>query len=502
MAALHQQPVDGRRLADVERRAPDGRGALAHRGLQARDQRRGPCAIVAAGALEERLEQRGAHDRQAFRRNLFARHHRHVGVERVEQCTVSLQVLPHDGEERGVQLARGDHDGEVVHVVVGARDDADRGVNTGCTERLGLGADAAHHREPRLLRSIRVDHRDLEPVRMEGPHHLAAEASIAAHDPAAVGRRTQVTERRARQRGEPGDQPVVLGRRDRERELLTEARERVDDVVGTERGHVGGGLAPHGARQHRQVGLEQPHRHRHREVGAVVVGQGEHAAAVVLAQACGLEVHGQARVAGERERRLVEVHEVDFLGARLVDFHDHEASPAAVERAGDQVPGLAEAADQVEGLDQSPHPAPEALLGERVPHRAVAAELQQVGEQVGPADHRCVDDHRHPQPLPVGEGVRDLAEADGARRVAREVERLEQRHAPWPAFGVHAGDQHQPGHADRVDHHQQDDGRAQAPQRQQQRAVHLTSAARWSRRSGSPRRRCSRAPRPPTATRC
>jgi len=181
--AIHQQAVDRRRVAHVERHAPHGGRAVADRCLQSRDQCIGPGGVPGPRDGQEGREQRGADHGQALAGDQFARDHGHVGVEGVEQGAVGAQVLAHDGEQAGVQLAGGDDDREIVHVVVGAGDDARRRVDPGGRERLGLGAGAAHRRQLRVLRRGGVDDRHLEAVRMESAHHLAAETAVAAHHP-------------------------------------------------------------------------------------------------------------------------------------------------------------------------------------------------------------------------------------------------------------------------------------------------------------------------------
>jgi len=392
VAVVHQQVVDRRRIGDVERHAPDRGRGFAASGLEARDQRMRPLGVAVARDIEERRQQRRANHRQALARDQLARDHGHVGVEGVEQRAVRVQVLPHDGVEARVEFPRGHHDREVVHVVVRAGDDAHRGVDASGRERFGLGAESAHARHGGIVGRVGVDDRHLEALGVERPHDLAAETTVAAHHPCATRGRILGIEPGAGQPGEPRDQPVGGRGRDRERELLAEAGERIDDVVGTERGHVDRSLPAHRPRQHGKVRLEQAHGHRHGEIGLVVVGERQHAAALVPAQPGRGEVVRQPCVRGERERRLAEVHQVQLLGARLVDLHDDEAPVAQVERTGDQLAGLAEAADQVERLDQRVHAAAESPLDERLAHGLVAPERQQVGEQVGPADHRRVDD--------------------------------------------------------------------------------------------------------------
>ena len=69
-----------------------------------------------------------------------ARVHGDVGIELLEQGFVETFVLADDDEQIGVDLARGHDDRQVVDVVVGAGDDADRALNTGLIEGLGIGA--------------------------------------------------------------------------------------------------------------------------------------------------------------------------------------------------------------------------------------------------------------------------------------------------------------------------------------------------------------------------
>ena len=111
--------------------------------------------------------------------------------------------------------------------------------------------------------------------------------------------------------------------------------------------------------------------------------------------------------------------------------------------------------------------------------------------------------HRDPDALCVCERMRDLAEADRARRVAHEVERFEDRHAPGLSRGVGPGNQHQP-----------DDPRPRTPstsstigarrRRSATRTALFTSPPlqRGLHDQDAPPKRCSPAARRRTATRC
>jgi hypothetical protein len=179
--------------------------------------------------------------------------------------------------------------------------------------------------------------------------------------------------------------------------------------------------------------------------------------------------------------------QVELADLVFIQFDHHRARAHAVERVADQAAGFAIAAHQVERLTQSPHRTQEGVHRDRLAQAAVGEQVEHRAERVSPADHRQVDAHHHPQPLLVGEGVGDLAEADRGGGVADEVEGVEEAEVAGLAVDHGAWHQSEPEHRNREQHDQQDQRRAQAAQDQQEDAVmagegllHGVGLERWS----------------------
>ena len=272
-----------------------------------------------------------------------------------------------------------------------------------------------------------------------------------------------------------------VGRPHRDRQPLGELAVGVDDLADAAGLHRRRRLGRGGARDRPDPRVQQPGRHRDRDVGAVVAGERQHADALALAEPGEQQRLGRGDVAGERRRVGDEVAEVEVGDPRLVGVERHEPMPHAVEGVRHHAAGLAEPAEQVEGLAQAPHRSREARHDQRRLEALVLHQPEQAAEQVGPADHRRVDRHRHPHALGVGEGVGQLAEADRRRGVGDEVEGLEDRRPPGVALGIDAGDQREAGGGGREDHDQEDQRRPQPPDRDEQEAAHLSAAASSSR---------------------
>ncbi len=211
-------------------------------------------------------------------------------------------------------------------------------------------------------------------------------------------------------------------------------------------------------------------------------GQRQHADALAAGETGEHQRLGRGDVAGERRRVGDEARRGrDGRPAPRRRRAPRTAAPCGRGRRATMQPGLAEPAEQVEGLAQPPHRAREARHDQRRLEALVLHQPEQAAEQVGPADHRRVDRHRHPHALGVGEGVGQLAEADRRRGVGDEVEGLEERRPPRIALGVDAGDQREAGGGDREDRDQDDQRRPQPPDRDEQEAAHLSAAASSSR---------------------
>ena len=159
-----------------------------------------------------------------------------------------------------------------------------------------------------------------------------------------------------------------------------------------------------------------------------------------------------------------QIEGVDPVG-RLVDHH--ELLSERVEGLGEQLARAAVAGHQQERLTQPRHLAGEPPQRQRLPERPVLEQRQQGADRVRPADHREVDREGDPEPLRGGERPRQLAEADRGRRVAHEVERLEETDARRLAVRIDTGDQRQADHADGEDDDEGDQRRPHPPHDQE-----------------------------------
>jgi len=319
---------------------------------------------------------------------------------------------------------------------------------------------------------VGVDDGERDAARFQLPGQRLAESAVAAQYPVAGRRPVRLGDRRFRQAGQQFDQAEALGQGDGERQMVGEALEGIDDVVGAEGCHVGLHGRRAGAGNDRYVRIEQADGDGDPEVGFLVVGDGQDAPASGVLESGQQQVVGLAGVGGEGRRVGLEVLEIELLDAQLVLFEDDEGLVDAVETAGDQAARLAAAADQVEGLLEMADAAGEAVGGQRVLEALVLEQGDQGDDGVGPGNHGQVDADGYPQALGVGEGVRDFAEADGRRRVADEVEGVEEaeRRGRQP-FGGDAGNQRQADHRDAVDDDQDDDRRPHAPEDEEEGAV-------------------------------
>jgi hypothetical protein len=97
------------------------------------------------------------------------------------------------------------------------------------------------------------------------------------------------------------------------------------------------------------------------EVGAVVVGEGHHAAAVPAGEAGEEQGVGLAGVGAQGRHVGLVALQLQVADLAFVLLDDHRPVAEFVEGLADQVPGLAVAADQEEVFPQAPHLAGKAL---------------------------------------------------------------------------------------------------------------------------------------------
>jgi hypothetical protein len=239
--------------------------------------------------------------------------------------------------------------------------------------------------------------------------------------------------------------------------VVTEAVEGVDHRGAAEGGQPLGDQRRRRPGEHREVRAQQGGGHGDGEVGLVVVGEREHPLAPRMGQAGDLQVVRVAGVTDQAGHVGTQVVQLQRVDPALLRVDDGEAAAELVERAAEQLTGLPVPGDQQERLAQPFHLAAEVLQRQRRAERPVLQQREQRTDGVGPADHGQVDGAHDPQPLRVGEGERELAEADRRGGVAHEVERVEDAHPPRLARVVLPGDERQPQDADREDQDQRDE---------------------------------------------
>ena len=470
-SAVHQGLPAGRRLGRIQAVVPDHRRQAGTGCLQPFNQLPALRLVELLHAVEKAGEQRRGEQGDAFLRDDAAGQHGEVGAIGGKQCVVGRLVLAGDDEQFGIEFVGGHRDGQVVDVVVAAGDDAPGLADAGLAQRTCLGAVADD-----VVVGIAgggVDDGQPDAGVAQALGNGVAEAAVAAQDPVAVRRLVGFGERRLGQAGEQFDQAETLGRGDGQRQAVGEAFVGIDDVVGAEGGHVGGDRLLLGAGDDRNARIEQADGDGDGQVGLVVVGHRQHAPAFGVAQAGQAQVVRQARIGGEGRGVGLEVEEVEFLDAQLVLLQHHEGLADVVEAARDQAARFAAAADQVEILAGMAHAAGEAVGGQRVLEALVLEQGDQRDHRIRPADDGQVDADGDPQALPVGEGDGNFAEADGRRRVADEIEGVEEgERGAGLALGVDARHQRQAENGDRVDDDQHDDRRPHAAEHQEEGAVH------------------------------
>ena len=186
-----------------------------------------------------------------------------------------------------------------------------------------------------------------------------------------------------------------------------------------------------------------------------------------MLQARVFKLAGIAGVTHQARHIRAETAELEVVDAHVGDVQHDESPIQRVERPPEQLARTAVPSDQQERLTQARHLPPEVLQRQRLPERAVLYQCEQRPDRVRPADDREVDGDRHPEPLPVGECVRDLAETDRRRGEAHEVERVEEPHAVRLPFPIHARDHREPDNADREDDDEDDQRCPHAPHHQE-----------------------------------
>ena len=130
---------------------------------------------------QEGSQQGRGENRQTFPSDDLARHDGEIGLERIEQRLIGLQVLPQHHEQFGVQFPRRDHDRQIAHVVAGAGGDAHGVPNAGFQQGGYPGAVAAHPVPLRVVRGwVVVDDGYQHAFLLQGRDHGFPETAVTA----------------------------------------------------------------------------------------------------------------------------------------------------------------------------------------------------------------------------------------------------------------------------------------------------------------------------------
>jgi hypothetical protein len=142
---------------------------------------------------------------------------------------------------------------------------------------------------------------------------------------------------------------------------------------------------------------------------------------------------------------------------------DHRQPPVA-QAPGQERPGIAEAADDDEGICDAAHMLGEAALGERLLKVRVLHQADDRAEGVEPGNHAGIERDDAPHALPLGERMGQLAKAGGGDGVGQEIEGMKQAELLEITIHADARDQDPADHGDRVDRDQHHDGPAHVAQ--------------------------------------
>ncbi len=298
--------------------------------------------------FDEAPEQRRDDAREALLRDEFGGREHRVDAERRDDRRARVRLLAHADEQVLALELRVLGEGEVRRVVARTGDETARATDVG-------------------VAFFRVGHDDVHAGAMQVVRHLGAEVVIGGDDPRPA--RFRFVPRRQRQVArvhQPRDEPVRLGPLQREHEVGAVAVARVDDGVRGEVAHAFLDARVGAARDDAHAGAQHRGVHDDGEVVGVVIGEGEHAVAVLVGEARHAEHRGQARVRLERGHLALQLVGHDAVEAPFVPVDDDEPAPLEVEFATDLTPRLAVPADDEERLTDALDLRAEALHRERV----------------------------------------------------------------------------------------------------------------------------------------
>ena len=439
------------------------------------DQLAGPVVLARARQYRELGQQRRAQAHPDTVGDDAARHHHHLRTDALEQDLIVTVILTGHDEQGRIQLQGGHDDREVVRVVVGAGHQADGLDDPGLLQRDRLGTTPVHDAflgDAGLVRN-RLDHGELQALIAQMAIHGLAETPETADHPTPFGRRKdRCIERLVLVAGQPLAQQGQTGRLNGDRHIQGEGIERVVDVIGSERGHVGLDLMRIGPTDDRDLGMQELRSDGDLEIGLVDVGECDHAFAERMFQACGLETGRLAGIGAQGGDIFAQVIELEQIDTLRIDVDRHHTLMSIGQAAHQGGTGLAVAADEIEGFAQSPDPAAKTRLRDGTLKGGVLQQRDQGTDRVEPDRDRREHAEGDPDSLCIRKGVRQFAETDGGRHVADEIEGMEEARRNRVAGRVLRGNQHHTRHRHRVGPDQDQERRAHPPHDEVDDVVH------------------------------
>lgn len=143
-----------------------------------------PGFVAFAQQVKEGCQQGRRQDGNALLRDDAAGNHREVGVVSREQRVANAVVLAGNDEQRRLEFAGRHRDGEVVHVIVAAGDDARGAFDAGLQQCHSLGTIAADGRRRNAVRAAGVDDGQVDAGGLQMGGEKMSERGVATQDPA------------------------------------------------------------------------------------------------------------------------------------------------------------------------------------------------------------------------------------------------------------------------------------------------------------------------------
>ncbi len=464
-----------RRLVRQQPDRPEVGRRLAQRRLEAGHQGPGLGRVALGEPVDQLLDQRRDQKLQDPARRGQAVLEDQVGPRGVERDLILVAVLAHDAKRPGIELGDREQGAEVVAVAVRRGDDPggvlDRRARQG--RMVGVGPDDDRALVDLVGLDLRVDDAHLEAVGPEVAVDPGAHPPVSAQDPVAPGRLHRHAEPDPARAHEPGIEVVQLRAGDRPGDELGEDLERIDHGDVVQRAQVGLVAGRGRATDDPEPRIEVAGHHRDLEVDVVVVGQRDQGPAGRVLHPRGQQVLGHAGVRVEPRHRHRVVAHAQGLDALRVGIEDHRAHAVVAQAPGQQAAGIAEPAEDDEGLRVALDLAGEAEAVHGLDEVGVLHQVDQRADRIEPGDDAGIEAEDRPQPLLLAEAVGQLAEAGGGRRVGEEVEGVEERHVGRLAVDDPARHQGHAHDAHRVDEQQHEQRPAHVAQHDHRHAVEI-----------------------------